>query len=98
MLDPDVSAMAGGYADVDDVILSMSEVGLSKAEMIEALRFAMPFADAAKTTMWQRMRDECRSDEDVARWVDDNPAWATVRDGVTNMRRVLSVLEESGDG
>lgn len=98
MLDPDVSAMAEAYADVDDAILAMSEAGLSKTEMVEALRFAMPFADAAKATMWRRMRDECHSDEDVAQWVDDNPAWATVRDGVANMRRVLSVLEGSGDG
>ncbi len=90
MLDPDVSAMAVVYADVDDAILSMSEAGLSKAEMIEALQFAIPFADAAKATMWQRMRDECQSDEDVARWGDDNPAWATVRDGMAEDWQVVS--------
>ena len=70
----------------------------SKQEQIDILEFLLPFADAVRITLWNKMRLEAKTDEEVDEWVAAHPEWPVINDQVHDARRWLQELRGENAG
>ena len=93
MLSADMSKF--GVLD-DGQIEALYDAGLTMADVVEVLKAALPEMDRMRIALAKEMWASAETQEQLDKWVEDNPRWRILREACHKARAIIQEVESAG--
>lgn len=80
----------------DDQIEALYDAGLTMSDVAEVLKVALPEMDRMRIALAKEMWAAAETQEQLDKWVGDNPRWRILRDACQKARSIIQEVDSAG--